>query len=60
MWIALQQSCEDEFLSNWDAAKVGLDVQEVPVAEPGDGGWAGEEGVSTGGIEITTWSEFGE
>lgn len=35
MWIALQQSCKAEFLSNWDAAKVGLDVQEVPVAEPG-------------------------
>lgn len=26
-------------------------MQEVPVAEPWDGGWAGEEGVSAGGIE---------
>lgn len=28
-----------------------MGVQEVPVAEPRDGGWAGAEGVSAGDIE---------
>ena len=48
LWLALQQLCKAEFISNCEASKVGLDV---PVAGAWDGGWAGEEGVLAGSIE---------